>query len=53
MKIKKLKWTLSVVMSQNKNGRYSVGTFINFVWANMGRKFLNDHISATKGDIEL
>ena len=36
-----------------KNGRCSVGTFIKFVWATMGRKFLNGNISAKKEDIEL
>ena len=35
------------------NGRCSVGTFVNFVWATMGRKFLSDHISAKEEDIEL
>ena len=38
---------------RNKNGRCSVGTFIKFVWATMGRKFLNGNISAMKEDIEL
>ena len=37
----------------NKNGRCSVGTFINFVWATMGRKILSIHISAKEEDIEL
>ena len=36
-----------------KNGRCSVGTFVKFVWATMGRKFLNGNISAKKEDIEL
>jgi len=41
------------MMLQNKNGRCSVGTFIIFVWATMGRKILNSDISAKKEDIEL
>ena len=39
--------------SQNKNDHCSVGTFINFAWANMGRKILNGYISAKKENIEL
>ena len=27
--------------------------FVKFVWATMGRKILNDHISAKKEDIKL
>lgn len=38
-------WALSEMTSQNKNGHCSVRTF---VWATMGRKFWNDHISAKK-----
>jgi len=39
--------------SQNKNDRFSVGTYINFVWMTMGRKILSDDISGKKEDIEL
>ena len=38
--------------SKNKNGRCSVGTFIKFVWATIGRKILNDDISTKEEDIE-
>ena len=38
---------------RHKNGRCSVGTFVKFVWATMGRKFLNGNISAKKENIEL
>ena len=38
---------------RHKNGRCSVGTFVKFVWATMGRKFLNGDISAKKEDIKL
>ena len=44
---------LSVMMSKNKIGCCSVGTFIKFVWATMGRKILNNDISAKEEDIEL
>ena len=37
----------------NKNGLSSVGTSVKFVWAIMGRKILNGHISAKEKDIEL
>ena len=40
--VTKMKWAL-----------YSKGTCIKFVWAPMGRKILNDHMSAKKEDIEL
>jgi len=46
-------WTLSVITSKNKNGHYSVGTFVKFVWATMGRKILNNDISAKEEHIEL
>jgi len=39
--------------NKNENGCCSVGTFLNFVWAIMGRKNLGDHISAKEEDIEL
>ena len=42
----------SVMMSQNKNGHCSVGTFIYFVWVTMGRKILKGDISAKEEDIE-
>jgi len=32
---------------------FSVEEFVKFVWATMGRKILNDHISAKKEDIKL
>ena len=38
---------------RHKNGCCSVGTFVKFVWATMGRKILNGNISAKKEDIEL
>ena len=38
---------------RHKNGRCSVGTFVKFVWATMGRKILNGNISAKKENIEL
>ena len=36
-----------------KNGHWSVGTFVKFLWAIMGRKILNNDISAKEEDIEL
>jgi len=45
---------MSLIHNDVPNGRCSVGTFINFVWATMGRKIiLNGDISAKKEDIEL
>ena len=41
------------MMPKNKNGHCSVGTFVKFVWATIGRKILNNDISAKKEDIEL
>ena len=38
---------------RHKNGCCSVGTFVKFAWATMGRNFLNGNISAKKEDIEL
>ena len=38
---------------RHKNGCYGVGKFVKFVWAAMGRKFLNGNISAKKEDIKL
>ena len=38
---------------RHKNDCCSVGTSVKFVWATMGRKFLNGNISAKKEDVEL
>jgi len=49
-KVTIFQWALSVMTSKNKNGRCSVGTFLKFVWVTMGRKILNDNISAKEED---
>jgi len=38
---------------KQKNGRVSRGTLVIFVWATIGQKYLNGHISAKNEDIEL
>jgi len=48
-----IQWTLSALMSQNKNGGVSVGTFVNFVWVTIWEIFLSEHISTKKAGKEL
>ena len=48
-----LKWTLSALTSQHKNGGVSVGTLVNCVWVTIGKIFFNAHISAKEEDKEL
>ena len=38
---------------KQKNGRLRWGTLVIFVWATIGQKYLNNHISAKDEDIEL
>ena len=36
---KQFEWGLSAMTSKKKNGRYSRGTCVKFVWATVGKKF--------------
>ena len=46
-------WAMSLIRNHVTIGCLSRGTLMIFVWAIIGQKYLNGHISAKNEDIEL